>query len=228
MNKTAFAIFYAPDSGRHDNYVLLHEAMLKSFPELNTPTIYFKNDVELESFFKSTDMLISNRGHLGTGWKPGELGLWATTLVALKNFVKSDYDKLVIMEDDLLLKDNFVENLNIWVNDLPNDWGIFFIYAGDLDRKNALGKKQSLDIGKKYVVKNYQTSHTACYMITKSAANRVLELVKNVPVRSPIDTYLCFSTDIDIYCLNPEQERFASLTMALSTIQKDERKFYNI
>jgi GR25 family glycosyltransferase involved in LPS biosynthesis len=195
----AFTIFHIPGNDRDDLYAKSHNTMLQSFPELDTPTVVLKDNLEVGEFFNNREISINKNGFYNSGWKIGELGIWGSTYLAWKNFVKSKYDYLIIMEDDIILDDDFIDKFNFYKKELPEDWEVFFVHSPEF-LKFIEFNKYRLDCGKGYLARSHQIASALCYVITKPAAEKLIELVKE-PVISPIDQYIMQDVDLKRYSL---------------------------
>jgi GR25 family glycosyltransferase involved in LPS biosynthesis len=103
--------------------------LLKSFNEIDTPTIMISNKEEASEFFKNNkDIKIDPLGRFEKGWKYGELGIWGSNFSAIKNFSKTNYEYLILMEDDIVIGKHFNNNLVKYMEELPSDWDFFTVY----------------------------------------------------------------------------------------------------
>jgi hypothetical protein len=234
MTNTAFTIFHIPGTERDKLFKKSHNTMSKHFSELKTETVLLKEDKDIEDFFKNKDIVMHREGFPGRGesggWKIGELGLWASTYLAIKNFLNSPYENLIIMEDDIVLYDNFVDSLNYYMNDLPSDWNLFFAYTPEKSKKryyNDLEEtRKTFEIGKKNIVKTFGEECTMCYVISKTGAKKLIRLFKE-PIRAPIDWYLLRDSKLPAYCLRPEIKDICEIGENFSQIQNHPRKLYS-
>jgi GR25 family glycosyltransferase involved in LPS biosynthesis len=225
-----FTIFHAED----DNPVMQKRNMLASkatkmlqekFDKIQTPTIIIKNVDQVKDFYSKAKIKIDPLGHFGNGWKPGELGIWASNLTAWQNFLKSDYDYMVLMEDDIVLGKNFNETLIKYIEELPEDWDIFTAYTPPTGNVRYRKNKEDLFIGKKNICKVYQSWSCLCYVISKKGAERLLKEVKT-PVKSPIDNYLFYHPKLNVYAIKMERGNICDIYTTKSTVQDAKR--YNM
>lgn len=63
---------------------------------------------------------------------PGFIGLWISTLNTFYSFLSSDYDYILILEDDAVLIDNFESNFKESLDELPSEFGLFSIGYRDV------------------------------------------------------------------------------------------------
>lgn len=92
-----------------------------------------------------------------------------------KDFLEeeSDEETLLVFEDDFQLKPKFIEKLNEYMNNTPNDWD--FLY---FDYNVFVGKKLNKYWG---IPKNNAGSgnnaYLSCYVINKSGCKKLLDLM---------------------------------------------------
>jgi GR25 family glycosyltransferase involved in LPS biosynthesis len=59
---------------------------------------------------------------------PGELGIWVSTINVWEYIVENKIDKMLVLEDDIALQDNFVDSFNLFTKDLPKDFDFLSLY----------------------------------------------------------------------------------------------------
>jgi len=224
-----FKIFHADDGAKKNKRNALTKnatkQLKKKFDELDTPTIITRTPEEVGEAFKNIDMLINPLGHFGTGWKPGELGIWASNWTAWKNFLKTRHDFVILMEDDIVLDSDFNEKLTSYMNELPEGWDVFTVYIPDSGNIRYEKRKNELLIGKENICKVYQSWSCLCYVVSRSGAQKLLKEVKK-RVKSPLDHYLFYSKGIRAYSIKMENGNICYLYETESTVQ--EAKRYNM
>lgn len=198
------------------------EKLQKNFTKLETPTIIMKNVDDVKSFYKNSSIKIDPQGHFGTGWKPGELGIWASNYTAWKNFVDSDYDYVILMEDDIVLSGDFNNKLTKYLDELPEDWDIFTAYIPEFGNNRYSKNKKELFIGKDNVCRVYQSWSCLCYVVSKQGAKKLLQEVKNT-VKSPIDHYLFYHKELNVYTIKLERGNICEIYSTQSTVQNATR-----
>ena len=129
--KFAHKVFHLDkDINRTHLYLSMNEYMNKYSTELNSPTISISNQEELNNFYIDNPLVkFYNDGYEFNneiGWRYGELGIWASNITAYKNFLESGSYYLILMEDDIVYKEGFFDNLVDYLNQLPEDWDVFF------------------------------------------------------------------------------------------------------
>jgi GR25 family glycosyltransferase involved in LPS biosynthesis len=226
--KACFTIFHVekdtPEMEKRNVLVRRAKAVLKDdFEELNTPTIIMKTKEDVQTFYKSSDIRIDPKGFEGNGWKAGELGIWASNYTAWKNFVDSDYDYIILMEDDIVLSKDFNKKLKHYISELPNDWDAFTAFVPRTGNVRYNKNNKNLFIDKKNVCRVYQSWSCLCYVVSKKGAVKILEEVKT-PVSSPIDHYLFYHKGIDVYTIKMEKPNICEIYPTSSTVQSADKQ----
>lgn len=196
--------------------------LLDSFDEITTPTIIIKNFEDVKNFYCNEDIVIDPKGHKGNGWKFGELGVWASNYSAWKNFSKTKYEMLMLMEDDIKLDKNFNSKLLSYIKELPDDWDFFTVYTPSFGNVRYKSNKKDLDIGKENICKVYQSWSCLCYLVSKKGTKKLLKLVKK-PVSSPIDHWLFYHQELNGYAIKLEKGNICDIYKTQSTIQSAEK-----
>lgn len=230
MSKTAFTIFHVPNPERDDLFNAAKETMLSKFNELKTETIFFNDDFELLNFYKKTNISFNKFGYANLGWTRGQLGLWASTYLAIKSFLATDYDNLIVLEDDIVLMNDFINGLLSCINELPEDWDLFFGHISD-EWKAEEYNLADVEIGKTNIVRSFQNDNTSCYVISKTGAEKFMALVSNTSFSSPIDYWLLVDSKLSSYTINPMIPEIcvnAKVKSQISHATTSPKKFYDV
>jgi len=183
---------------------------------LYTESIHIKNQEDYQNFCENVLDLKSRVKYL---YKPGEIGLWASSLVAINNFLESDYEVLVLMEDDIEIFNNFDLLLYEYINLLPEDWDIFSYYVHENQYFNF-----DKTYGDQEVVPTYQNWSTLCWLLTKSGAKKMIKDIKNNGIIGPIDWYIFHNKEkFNSYTISPTARKGCALNALYSTIQAEDR-----
>jgi GR25 family glycosyltransferase involved in LPS biosynthesis len=59
--------------------------------------------------------------------KPGAFGCLMSHIEIIKNAKKNNFDKILILEDDIAASENFINLFDQKVKDLPADWKLFYL-----------------------------------------------------------------------------------------------------
>jgi len=127
----------------------------------------------------------------------------------------------LILEDDVILIDNFDEKLNEYIQQLPSNFDMLFIGDGcNLHIPDSIIKHTINENGGKIVnifkKTNYPTNWggngaTRCtdsYLISKNCCNKILEYIKGIKnkIELPIDWWMntiCRDLDLNVYWAEP-------------------------
>ena len=194
-----------------------NDYLSKYFEELNTPTIKISNKEEYDLFKKENlDFKVVSEGYNVDGvkgWKYSELGIWASNLCAMKNFLKTNYDYLMLVEDDVIISDDFFHYFNKYFYQLPEDWDIFscFVHSNQFSKFTEETENE--------VVQSYQDWSTLCWLINRKSAEKIiLDVLKN-KISLSLDWYIFNKNKYKSYTLSPASYKLVSLNEVDSTFQ---------
>lgn len=202
--------------------IMAKDQLKKDFDILETPTIIMSNQDDVKEFYKTAKIKINPLGHFGTGWKPGELGIWASNYTAWSNFLKSKYDYIILMEDDIVLSNDFNEKIKSYIAELPDNWDVFTAYIPETGNIRYEKRKNELLIGKENICKVYQSWSCLCYVVSRRGAERLFKEIQR-GVKSPIDHYLFYHRSLNVYTIKMENGNICSLYETKSTVQDAQR-----
>ena len=111
--------------------------------------------------------------------------------------IAKKYDYALILEDDAILSDNFMDKLNMYLSQLPNDYDMLFIGDGcnlhirpEKIRPNKHIYKKSLEPTK--WGGNGATRCSDSYIVSNKCAKQLVHYIKNIkkPISHAIDWWL--------------------------------------
>lgn len=206
----------------------LNEYMSSYSELLITPTIIISNQEQYDNFLKDNLNFIPDPHgynlHGEQGWRFGEIGIWASNWTAWHNFLKSDADYLILMEDDITHSSSFMEIIINYISQLPEEWEIFHAFSP----ADQFGKYTSRhDFGAEDVCIAYQDWSCLCYIITKNAAKKMID--NSNMFRLPLDWYMFRQHHLfKTYTVKPTSEFPCTLLASESTFQtKQKREIIN-
>jgi len=194
----------------------IEEKLVDFSKPINSKTIFIRNEDDLKNFYlNNKDINVNPEGYINwegkQGWKFGELGIWASNFLAWQEFANSEYDYLIIFEDDVKLLENFTKLLPEYINSLPKDWDILGLYSTPFEWSQY---KKEYDIeGNSFVCQSFHYLNLAAYVINKHAVFKILEKIKT-PIEEPIDVYMF-----------THPRKFNSFDVKLSAEQVVKRKY---
>ena len=118
---------------------------------------------------------------------PGEYGVWVSTINLWKHIVDNKIEKFLVLEDDIVLQENFVEKFNLCLKDLPEhfDFLSFYYFLGhnNVDDNTEIGSE---NIHKS----NNQYSAGQCMLYSYSGAKKLLKLIKRKGLEYTSDCFI--------------------------------------
>lgn len=152
--------------------------------ELKTETIYPKDYDDLMSIMPN-EMKIVNSMSIGA------IGLYLSNYFAWKKFVNSEYDYAIVFEDDAIVKNNFLNVLNLTVDFLLNlkeSGSIVSFFSHKSQSTNYI--KENHYIGSDLICKGYAFYASPAYLIDKAAARTLIKDSTKNGIQYPLDIYL--------------------------------------
>jgi len=126
---------------------------------------------------------------------------------------QNEYDYALVLEDDVIIADNFFERIQEYINELPNNWDLFFI-------GNAYGiipphiLQPNKHVYRKYTrMKNKKIidGATRCadsYLISKACAEKIIRAIDTPGywISLPVDhqlNYIIYYEKLQVYWAEP-------------------------
>ena len=223
--KLAYKLFHLPrDSDRNKLVEQAHMRLLSGAKIFDSETYRISNKEDYLNFKSSNeDFIIDPNGYSlngEQGWKWGEIGIWASNWSSWKQFLDSDYDYLILMEDDIVIYEDFFELLKKYILELPEKWEAFHMFSpeGEYYKYNT-----SLDISENTCIA-YQDWSCACYVINKSGVKKMLEHASR-GIGLPIDWYMFRQKDIfNVYTIKPSAKTGCTVEAIESTFQNKQKR----
>jgi GR25 family glycosyltransferase involved in LPS biosynthesis len=124
-----------------------------------------------------------------------EFGCLMSHYKILKDIISSDGDLFLILEDDVVFKDNFNELFLQFYNQLPNDWDMVYISGNNTKPIEKITDN---------IYKTNSTLALHSYFIKKETAVKLKKLIEAAPVLLPIDTlYIQYQKTANVYVFRP-------------------------
>jgi GR25 family glycosyltransferase involved in LPS biosynthesis len=225
----SYKLFHLPrDHQRNKLVENVHSNLLKSIKIFDTDTIRISSYNEYIKFKKQyPDFNIDINGYNldnKQGWRYGEVGIWASNWLAWKNFIDSNYDYLILMEDDIVLYHNFLDSIKIFLSELPEQFDALHVFYPESE-KNKYNTELNIS---KSICLSYQDWSCACYIINKSGAKKMIELASK-GIYLPLDWFMFRQKHLlNIYTIKPTINEICTVMNVQSTFQtKEDRKILN-
>jgi len=124
---------------------------------------------------------------------PGEYGIWISTINVWNYIVKNKIDKMLIIEDDVILKENFVYNLKKHLKDLPEGFDFLSLYYFNEQNEQS----DDTDIGSTLIKKSHkQYSAGQATLYSYTGAKKLLKLVHRKGIEYTSDCFI-FKQSLD-------------------------------
>jgi GR25 family glycosyltransferase involved in LPS biosynthesis len=133
------------------------------------------NIYELDTYTTKIGKLIASKSMIGCGIS--HINIW-------KRIIKEGINKCLILEDDFILVDNFLNKFNNIIKKSPSEYDILFLSSNIIHNKNL--KLYDID---DYFYKQLLISQTVGYIITIEGAKKILKYLNKVSYH--IDFELC-------------------------------------
>jgi len=229
--KFVYNVFHMEDGSpisiqRRNNVIKLEEEFSARHEKLDTPTISISNKEEALAFLEANpEFNLKREGFIaldgGLGWMFGEIGIWASNYTAWKNFLETDADYLILMEDDFYATKGFFYAFDTFIEQLPEDWDMLSLHVHPMHEPLY---NETKEIGQPSICIAYQDWSLACYVINRASAEKLLaEVAKEVAL--PPDWFFYKQLDkFNVYSIKPLEIGFSMLFPSPSTYQnRDER-----
>jgi GR25 family glycosyltransferase involved in LPS biosynthesis len=217
---TIFHIDNEKNESRKDNIKFIKKIIKDDIPYFNTNTHKISNRQDLDNYYIDHKMF-----KIDYKLKFGEIGCIASNYNAWIDFLKTDYDIMIIVEDDAILKNNFVYNLNSFLQEAPSDFDVLSLYVHP--GKQFKYESEIHDIGLENICKFYQNQSTLSYAISKNGAKKYVQFV-DLGIDNPLDLFIYDENkNVKIYSLKPGSDNLFT-TDTLDDNGEVIREFTNI
>ena len=113
--------------------------------------------------------------------------------------IAEKHDCAMIIEDDMIFKENFLENLK-YILTLKNDWEILSIGGHYSDKDGEYEDYKDVFENVTLINPKVQTTPTGCYILKKTACEKIMKHPRFKPFCSPIDeTMFYVLSDVKVY-----------------------------
>ena len=195
LENACFEVFHV-DTGntlRNKSYDGILNSM-SFLPRLGSPTMYLNTADKVENFinlhpeFKVNT--VEDYCQPGETFPPsaGVVGVWASNYMAWKRFLESDYDTLIIFEDDIVLSKNFKFIAEKYLDELMPVWDFFSFFVPN-DSFFAYNP-QLHDMGDENICRSYQQWSCAGYAVSRRGAEKAIADVESQGITAPVDWYI--------------------------------------
>lgn len=161
--------------------------------QLNSKTVSILNQDKLDEFMIEYPDFKLNLDESVRPLKYPEVGLWASNYLAMKEFMDSSYEYLILVEDDIRLNSNFYTKLEEYMSEMPEDMECFLIFKPDNIFYNkgyeSLLNEESFHTSSSKIWIAHQTWSTGCMLINRAGAQKFLDYVQS-GISAAIDIFV--------------------------------------
>jgi len=195
LNNACYEVFHTDlgNQARNESYTNIINEM-SFIPRLGSPTIYLNTLKKVEEFKAEHPSFITNTVEdyckPGENWpsSAGVVGVWASNYLAYKAFLETEYEALVLFEDDIAISKNIKTVLGAYTKELPTNWDFFSFFVPD-DSLFAYNNNHH-DIGQPNICVSYQQWSCAGYIVSRQGARKAIEDIESQGATAPIDWYV--------------------------------------
>lgn len=175
----------------------------------------------------------------------GELGIWLSHLNCWKYLAESQLDALLVFEDDAIISEDFLDDLNTYINELPSDWDVLALFVPEhqrkfygrrvmyYDRQTGLpigpGKSKeaikvdSFEYGSSFLAKAYQDYSCVTMLYSKIGAQKLLRYLNEYGIIRPVDCFIYLMAHLDklnVFAPKPSSKQIVSHNWNLPSLRE--------
>jgi GR25 family glycosyltransferase involved in LPS biosynthesis len=160
-----------------------------------------------------------------TGFTKGEIGLWLSTILALRKFLETEFDVLVLFEDDIVVQEDGINLVNQFLSKIPRSFDFFILFTPENQYPIYGRKRHVLAFLRKNLFFDdpnkltgvYQHWSSGAYALSRKGAQNILESIQK-EISLPLDWHL-FRGKFKSFCFKPQGPKPFSCRELPSTIQ---------
>jgi len=111
----------------------------------------------------------------------GALGLVLTYFKIFEQIKNNPPEEIILIEDDCVFSENFCENVNHFLNELPNDWNILY-FGGNHNLSLAPPPSKLTE----HVCKVHHTYSTHCVVMKTKVFFELIEILKTLRYQTDV------------------------------------------
>ena len=135
--------------------------------------------------------VLSDKKTMGITLTLGAIGCAMSHRSIWEKIANSNYEKVLILEDDIEINDN-IYNFNSIYNEVPKDWDILYIGSGQYIKNEKITNNI------------FKLDHAYClygYIINSRSARKLLDNI--FPLKQQIDSSIYLNKNINAYIVEP-------------------------
>lgn len=133
----------------------------------------------------------------------GTIGCFLSHQNVWKDVVKHDYNKVLVLEDDVVFCDDIVNKMTNYYNSVPKDWDAIFAgsYGSSLDSKICWFTTRQNKIINDHVIKPCFVTGTHGLILNSNSCKKLLKALPKAYYH--VDYSIVNYTDLNLYAFNP-------------------------
>jgi GR25 family glycosyltransferase involved in LPS biosynthesis len=158
----------------------------------------------------------------------GELGLWLSNINLFNKMINENIENVLLLEDDTMLSDNFLNNFINIVEQLPEDYDFLSLV---FPSSSKYLYKEDAEVGlEKVCSAKYNHFSTIAILWSNNGAKKMIDSLNTHGIKHPLDIhiydFLLNNNLINGYSIKPDQEQivFHDWNKYKSTIDLDNRR----
>lgn len=172
-NKICYKVHHVGTEERSINVKNAERYFANHFYKLDVESVKISTDDDLKSFLKLNPKFYFSEEALETN---AEIGVIASNYKAWEAFLESDYEYLILCEDDIVINEEYFLDLFFkCLEDLP-DHSNGFAFGHLKKDKNYYNQKQH-DIESNYLCDLFQKQWIICYVLNKDGAKLLYDAI---------------------------------------------------
>ena len=178
-------------------------------------------DKSVEDFIPEYDPT-ARKKEFGRHLRPTEIACSLSHLRTLKIAYESGHDRVVVMEDDIVFSQYFMQTMNI-LSTLDESFECVRLYCGNKHKMNPVYIKGDITISRLFRA----TIGAQAYYINRTGMEKAL--VNSTPIQWPWDKYIFgyWRTQMRVFATEPNVVLCEDPTKVPSTINYNEKDSYN-
>ena len=208
---------------RYLNGNSLKEHLLKSFKVLELEDLHLYNHLEFNNFAShNEDFKLENRPE---NWRLGEIGQLVSYFKIARKMIQSNQEFVLILENDMWINSNFNIHVMNVISSLNQETDFISLYCPEYQHAFFEDTTRHNDI----LVKVFQTEVTGAMILTRSGAEKLLEIFKK-GIKYNIDEFFYKTENLNGLSVNPRMQQSSVYTNmhSTSTINHEESNFYSL
>ena len=160
-----------------------------------------------------------------SGFRLGELGVWMSNYYCWKAISETDFDGVIVFEDDAVIPDDKLFSLimRAIMLELPSDYDAFSLAPP----QRHFYDRSEHDIGSELVCRSYQGYGCVSTMYSPKGARKLVDFVESEGFQYPVDCFIFeekgLSSALETYAPMPDVTEFVTFLEQGTSIHNTER-----